>query len=94
MNKNKLISIEERDKKNCIDTQSSKIFLKVSPINWRHGVKTLMIHKLICATVIDLFNNKRSFPFWLKLSSRLVCDDDRTSKNEYKFNFPKDPLLD
>jgi hypothetical protein len=86
--------IEERDRKNCIDTRSSKVFLKVYPINKRHGAKTLMIHELICATIIDLFNNKWSFPLWLKLSFRLVCDDNWMSKNEYKFTFSEDLLFD
>jgi hypothetical protein len=87
-------STEERDRENCIDTRSSKVFLKVSPINRRHGAKTLIIHELICATVMDLFNNKWSFPLWLKLSFHLVCDNDWISKNEYKFTFLEDSLLD
>jgi hypothetical protein len=49
--------IEERDRNNCIDTWSRKVFLKVPPINRRHGAKTLMIHELVCTTIIDLFNN-------------------------------------
>jgi hypothetical protein len=57
-------------------------------------MKNLMIHELICATIIDMFNNERSFPLWLKLSFRLVCDDDRTSKNEYMFTFLEDSLFD
>jgi hypothetical protein len=86
--------IEERERKNCIDTQLSNVFLKVSPINRRHGAKTLMIHELICATIIGMFNNKWSFPLWLKLSFRPMCDDDWTSKNEYKLTFLEDLLFD
>jgi hypothetical protein len=93
-NNNNNKCIEERDRKNCIDTRSSKVFLEVSPINRRHGVKTLMIQELICTTIKNLFNNKWSFPLWLELFFRLVCDDDGTSKNEYKFTFLKDSLFD
>jgi hypothetical protein len=92
--KNKEKCIEEKEGKNCIDTQSSKVFPKVSPINTGHGAKTLMIHELICATMIGLFNNKRSFPLWLKLSFCLVCDDDWTSKNKYEFTFSEHSLFD
>jgi hypothetical protein len=85
---------EESERKNYNDTQASKEFLKVSPINRRHGAEILMIHELICATIIYLFNNIWFFPLWLKLSFRLVCDDDRTSKNKYKFTFLEDSLFD
>jgi hypothetical protein len=53
-----------------------------------------MIHELIHATILGLFNNKWYFTFWLELSFRLVCDDDGTLKNEYKFTFPEDSLFD
>jgi hypothetical protein len=85
--------IEERERKNCIDTRSSKVFLKVSPINRRRMVHTLMIHDLICATIIGLFNNEWSFPLWLELSFHLMCGDDGPSKNEYKFTFLEDSLF-
>jgi hypothetical protein len=87
--------IEEREMNNCIDTQSNKVVLKVSPINRRQGAKTLMIDELICATVIGLFDNKWSFPLWLELSFHLVCDDDDwVSKHEDMLAFPEDSLFD
>jgi hypothetical protein len=84
---------EETEKKNCINTQSSKVFCKVSPINKRHRAQTLMTHDLICATIIGLLNNKWSFLLWLELSFCLRCDDDGPSKNDYKFIFLEDSLF-
>jgi hypothetical protein len=85
---------EKKRRKNCIDTWSSKIFLKVSPINRRHGAKTLMIHELVCTPIIDLFNDEWPLPLWLKLSFHLVCDYDWTSKSKYEFTFSEHSLFD
>jgi hypothetical protein len=43
--------------------------------------------------VVDLLDGVRSFPLWLKLPVRLVCDDDGAPKNENELALSEDAML-
>jgi hypothetical protein len=59
------------------EANSTKILLEEPSVDWRHRPGSLRINQLVCTPVVDLLDGVGSFPLWLELPFRLMCDNDR-----------------